>query len=82
HSRALAQALQRRLLEATGLPDLGWVGNFNYTPTRRVSRMPAVLVEQAFVSHPGEEALMLDPAFRARVARAIRQGLEDFLRLP
>jgi N-acetylmuramoyl-L-alanine amidase len=42
--------------------------------------MPAMLVEQAFVSHPGDEARLLDPAFRATTARAVRLGLEDFLR--
>ena len=42
--------------------------------------MPAVLVEQAFMSRPGEEALLLDAAFRARLAIAVRLGLEDYLR--
>ena len=41
--------------------------------------MPAVLVEQAFMSNPAEEAMLLEPAFRARIARAVRLGLEDFV---
>ena len=73
-----AQALPREA--ATGLPDFGLVGNFNYTPVRLSTWAPAVLVEQAFVSHPGDEAQLLDPAFRARLAQAVRAGLEDFLR--
>ncbi len=77
HSRALAVAIQRRLLSETTLPDFGVVGSFNYAPIRLVSQVPAVLVEQAFMSHPGEEAMLLDPAFRARLARAVRLGLED-----
>ncbi len=76
----LAAAVQRRLLTATGLADFGLVGNFNYAPLRWATAMPAVLVEQAFVSHPGDEARLLDPAFRAVVARAVREGLEDALR--
>jgi N-acetylmuramoyl-L-alanine amidase len=79
HSRDLAQAIQQRMLQATGLPDFGRVGNFNYAPTRLLSGMPAVLVEQAFMSNPQEEALLLEPAFRQRIAQAIRLGLEDFL---
>jgi N-acetylmuramoyl-L-alanine amidase len=79
-SRDLAAAVHKRVLEHTGLDDLGLVGNFNYAPIRRQTWMPAVLVEQAFVSHPGEEARLLDPAFRALIARAVRLGLEDFLR--
>ena len=45
-----------------------------------MSHLPAVLVEQAFMSHPGEEALLLDAAFRARLAKAVRLGREDHLR--
>lgn len=77
---ALAAAVQQRVLAATGLADFGVVGNFNYTPVRLSTWAPAVLVEQAFVSHPGDEAQLLDPAFRARLAQAVRAGLEDFLR--
>ena len=78
--RDLATAVQARLLEMTGLPDFGVVGAFNYAPTRLVTWMPAILVEQAFLSHPGEEAQLLDPDFRALMARAVRLGLEDYLR--
>jgi N-acetylmuramoyl-L-alanine amidase len=77
---ALGAAVHQRVLAATGLPDFGLVGNFNYTPVRLSTWAPAVLVEQAFVSHPGDEAMLLDPAFRARLAQAVRQGLEDFLK--
>jgi N-acetylmuramoyl-L-alanine amidase len=77
---ALAAAVQKRVLAATGLDDFGVVGNFNYTPVRLSTWAPALLVEQAFVSHPGDEARLLDPAFRARLAKAVREGLEDFLR--
>lgn len=58
------------------------VGNFNCAPIRLVTWAPAILVEQAFMSHPGDEAKLLDPAFRATLARAVRQGLADFLRMP
>jgi N-acetylmuramoyl-L-alanine amidase len=79
-ARDAAAAVQHRLLEQTGLDDFGLVGNFNYTPIRLVTSMPAILVEQAFLSHPGDEARLLEPAFRATTARAVRLGLEDFLR--
>jgi len=80
HQRELAVAIQRRMLAVTGLADFGVVGAFNYLPLRRSTAMPAVLVEQAFMTHPADEARMLDPLFRARTARAVRLGLEDFLR--
>lgn len=82
NARDLAAAVQQRLLGQTGLDDFGLVGNFNYAPIRLVTWAPAILVEQAFMSHPGDEAKLLDPAFRATLARAVRQGLEDFLRAP
>lgn len=81
-ARDLAQAVHRRVLEATGLADFGRVGNFNYTPIRLVTAMPAVLFEQAFITHPADEARLLDPALRARMAHAVRLGIEDFLRGP
>ncbi len=78
--RDLAAAIHRRLLEITGLPDFGNVGAFNYTPIRIVTWMPSMLVEQAFMSNPSDEAKMLDPAFRAKTAEAVRKGIEDYLR--
>jgi N-acetylmuramoyl-L-alanine amidase len=80
--RDLAAALQRQVLQDSGLADFGLVGNFNYTPLRLVTTMPAALVELAFMSHPGDEAKLLDPAFRGLLAKSIRQGLEAFLRGP
>lgn len=80
HSRDLAAAIQRRMLEQTGLADFGLVGAFNYLPIRRITHTPAVLVEQAFMSHPADEAQMLVASFRARTAKAVRLGVEDFLR--
>lgn len=80
HQRDLAAAIQRRMLAITGLVDFGVVGAFNYLPLRRITWVPAVLVEQAFMTHPADEARMLDPRFRARTAQAVRLGLEDYLR--
>jgi N-acetylmuramoyl-L-alanine amidase len=79
HSRDLAAAIQRQLLAQTGLADFGLVGNFNYTPMRLCTWMPAVLVEQAFLSHPGDEAQLLNPAFRQVLAQAVCLGVQDFL---
>jgi N-acetylmuramoyl-L-alanine amidase len=79
NGRDLAAAFQRRLLVATGLPDYGLIGNFNYTPMRLATWLPSILLEQAFVSHPFEEAQLLDPAFRARTAQGVRLALQDFM---
>lgn len=78
--RRFAATLQQRLLADTGLADFGLVGNFNYAPMRLATWCPGVLVEQAFMSHPGDEAKMLDPAFRQTLVRGIRAALEETLR--
>lgn len=78
-ARDLAGAVQARVLAATALPDFGSVGSFNYFPRRALTWMPSVLVEQAFLSNPEEEAKLPDPALRATIAKAISAGLEDNL---
>ncbi len=78
-NRDLSEAIHARLLEMTKLADFGNVGNFNYLPIREVTWMPSMLVEQAFMSNPEDEAKMLDPEFRATMMKAVVQGIEDWL---
>ncbi len=73
----LAQRVYDRLLE-TGLNEFGVVGSFNYTVTR-TTQMPAILVEQAFLSHAGDEEKLADPQFRQLMAEKIVAGLIDYL---
>jgi len=77
-SHDFSEAIHARLLDMTGLGDFGNVGNFNYTPIR-TTWMPAMLVEQAFMSNPEDEAKLLDPEFRKTLVKAIVKGTEDFL---
>jgi len=74
----LAQAIYERLVE-TGLGEFGVVGSFNYTVTR-ASQMPAVLVEQAFMTHAEDEERLADPEFRQLEAEKICQGIIDYLK--
>lgn len=46
----------------------------------RQSAMPAILVENAYMIFPEQEALLNDAAFRDELARALVEGLERFLR--
>lgn len=73
----LAQTIYDRLLE-TGLDEFGVVGSFNYTVTR-VSQIPAILVEQAFMSHAEDEEKLADPLFRQLMAEKISEGIIDYL---
>lgn len=78
--RDLSEAIHARLLDITRLNDFGNVGNFNYYPLRANTWMPAMLVEQAFMSNPADEAKMLDPVFRKDMMRAVLLGTEDWLK--
>jgi N-acetylmuramoyl-L-alanine amidase len=77
--RDLSEAIHAQLLEITKLGDFGNVGNFNYYPLRANTWMPSMLVEQAFMSNPEDEAKMLDPAFRKEMMRAVLLGTQDWL---
>jgi len=74
----LAESIYDRLLE-TGLPEFGVVGSFNYTVTR-TSQLPAILVEQAFMTNAEDEEKLADPAFRQLMAEKICEGITDYLR--
>lgn len=76
HCAPVAQYVYDELL-ALDWEEFGVVGNFHYYPLRD-PRMPSMLVEQAFMSHPGDEARLLDLEYQADQAEAIVKGLENF----
>ena len=78
HCALPAKLIYDELLKL-GWNEFGAVGNFNYYPLRN-TRIPAVLVEQAFMTHPYDEARLLDPDYQAQQAEAIVAGIEKFLR--
>ncbi len=61
-----------------GLGEFGTVGSFNYRPTR-MSSVPSVLVEQAFMSHAEDEEFLSSEAGRQAIAGKILAGLLDWL---
>ncbi|BBM86813.1 family 10 glycosylhydrolase [Candidatus Uabimicrobium amorphum] len=77
HNYTLAKAVYDELL-GLGWDEFGVVGNFNYYPLRS-THMPAVLVEQGFMTNPYDEAQLLDKSFQVRQAAAIIRGLSNFL---
>lgn len=79
YNHELADTVRRKIVERTQLANFGTVGNFNYSPIRMMTWMPAILVETAFISNPAEEARLTDPAFRKQMAIAIREGLEEYV---
>ncbi len=75
-SLPLARALQRSLVEALKLPD--YAVFYRNLAMTRITQMPAVLIEVAFMINPREEALLAQPEFQRKAAVAIVKGIEDF----
>jgi len=76
---ALAQALERAVIPAAGTADDGVV-HANYYVTKHTT-MPAVLIETAFISNPGDAAKLADPAWLASIARGIAGGIDAYARV-
>lgn len=71
----LAQSIQANIIK-TGLDDRG-INSARFYVLRR-SKMPAALVEMAFISNPKEESLLGSPAFQQQMAQGIVKGLDTF----
>ncbi len=77
HSEPLARAVQKSLAKHTGLNDFGlYYGNL---AVNRPTQYPAILVECTFIIIPEQEALLKTKWYPERVARAVVEGIEDFL---
>lgn len=74
--KALATAVQKQLIAATGLSNRG-VKTANFTVITK-TQMPSILIETAFISNYDEEKLLSQAAFQQKVAAAVRQGFEDY----
>ena len=75
-ARALAVAIQQQVLLRLGLPDRGVASAGFYVLKHTV--MPAVLVEGAFLTNPGEAALLARPDVRETLAEAIGAGVDAY----
>ncbi|WP_158563240.1 N-acetylmuramoyl-L-alanine amidase [Chitinophaga silvatica] len=73
----LNAAIHARLLE-TGLKDFGNNGNFNFI-LNNPTEFPDALIETLFLSNPGDEEKLLQPAFQQLIVEKIVQGLKDYL---
>jgi N-acetylmuramoyl-L-alanine amidase len=76
-SAALAREVHNELVKATGLKNRG-VSQARFYVIRN-TKMPSVLTETAFISNPREEALLINPAFRERVATGMARGIANYI---
>jgi len=78
HSHGLAEAVQDGMLASMRLRDLGvYWGDLAVT---RMSWMPSILTEGAFMMIPAHEAALKTPEFQERYARGVLAGIEGFFR--
>ncbi len=76
-SQELARLVHRRMVPATGLNDYGlYHGNFAVI---RPTAFLAILVECAFMMIPEQEMALQTEEFRGKIARAICDGVLDFV---
>ena len=77
-SKNLAYEVQKSLEAASGLPNRG-VKTARFYVVRNTT-MPSVLTESCFISNPHEEALVMQPAFRDKLARGMAQGIANYVK--
>lgn len=77
HSEPLARAVQAGMVGWMGLRDLGV--KWGDLAVARLSWMPSVLAEGAFMMFPRHEAALRTPSFQERYARGVLEGLRSFL---
>lgn len=75
--KKLAESIHKNLVRMWE-KDFGLVGNFNYVVVRQ-SRVPAILVELGFLTHPEDEEKLLDKNFNIKQAQVIIEGIKNFL---
>lgn len=79
HSSRLAYAIHQALVVGTGARDRG-VRQAPFVVLEG-ARMPAVLLEVGYISHPGEAKRLVDPEYQSRIAGAIASGIGSFLQV-
>jgi N-acetylmuramoyl-L-alanine amidase len=76
HSLALGRAVHAAYAARVPLPDEGLM--WDNLLVARLSAVPALLVENAYMIYPEQEALLNDPSFREKLAGALVEGLRVF----
>jgi N-acetylmuramoyl-L-alanine amidase len=77
-SRLLAETLQQAMVRELGRIDGGVIIREKLVVTRE-TKMPAVLVEVAYMDSTVEERLLASGEFRARAAKALFEGLREYV---
>ena len=79
HSYALAKAVHRAYVNDIPLPDEGL--RFGDYAVARMTSMPAILVESAYMIMPEQEEMLNTPAFQQKLADTITSGVLNFFKV-
>jgi N-acetylmuramoyl-L-alanine amidase len=78
HSKRLAHSVLNRLVQETGAKSRGVkVGNFHVI---RETKMPAILVEGGFMTHPVEGKLLTSLEYIHQIAEGIAEGVDRYVK--
>jgi len=80
-SRRAARLVQARVVAATGAKDLGLVRRADLTGFNWAN-VPAILIEEGFMTNPTEGSRLRHPRYQWKVARGLARGTGDFVPLP
>ncbi|OYQ64620.1 hypothetical protein B9G53_11000 [Pseudanabaena sp. SR411] len=74
----LAELVHQQIIASTGANDRGVRSARFYVVTK--TSMPAILVETGFITNPSEASRLVDSNYQGRMAAAIAQGIDQFLK--
>ena len=80
HSRALGKALHDAYVKNIPLPDEGL--RYGDYLVARMTYMPAVLIENAYMILPEQEEMVFTPVFQDKLAASISSGVLEFFAAP
>lgn len=79
HSYGLADSVHRAYVREIPLPDEGL--RFGDYAVARMTSMPAILIESAYMILPEQEEMLNNPDFQAKLADTISAGVLDFFKV-
>lgn len=80
--KKLAQTLQKALVNELDKKNFRKPLPTDNLSVLRHTKIPAVIVECGFLSNPAEEKRLMDDAYQSRIALAIYNGIEEYLKSP
>ncbi len=80
HSMAFAKSIHDSFVRSINLPDEGLrFGDYHVV---RMTYMPSILVENAYMIFPEHEEMLKSARFRAKLSKAVCKGILDFFEVP